>query len=110
MAQGLAHASNKENLREKVQHVCSGNSDRFAPEPSQKSVQAGILIGIIRFKNLVRWGKNWSDQNKSTKTELNELNEETEESRFVATGLNTGLILHLESKLKSMYQKILKVS
>ena len=28
----------------------------------------------------------------STKTELNEFNEETEESRFMATGLKTGLI------------------
>ena len=40
---------------------------------------------------MVRWKEFWRDQNKSTKTELNELNEDTKESRFMATGLNTGL-------------------
>ena len=35
MAQGLAHASNTENLREEVQHVHIGTSDRFVPEPSK---------------------------------------------------------------------------
>ena len=38
---------------------------------------------------MVRWKEFWRDQKQST--ELNELNEETEESRFMATGLNTGL-------------------
>ena len=40
---------------------------------------------------MVRWKEFYRNQNKSTKTELNELNEETEEYRFMATGLNTGL-------------------
>ena len=31
MAQGLVHASNMENIREEVQRVCSGTSDRFFP-------------------------------------------------------------------------------
>ena len=90
MVQGLAHASNMENLRKDIQHVCSGTSDRFVPETSRKSVQANILILIRCFKNALRWEKFWRDQKSSTETELNNLNEE-EESRFVATGLNTGL-------------------
>ena len=40
---------------------------------------------------MVRWKEFWRDQKQSTKTELNELNEETEETIFMATGLNTGL-------------------
>ena len=55
MAQGPAHASNMENLRNEVQRVCSGTSDRFVPETSRKSVQADILIAMRRFKNVVRW-------------------------------------------------------
>ena len=43
-----------------------------------------------RFNNVVRWKEFWRDQEQSTETELNELNKE-EESRFMATGLNTGL-------------------
>ena len=39
---------------------------------------------------MVRWKEFWRDQKKSTKNKLNELNEE-ENSRFMATGLNTGL-------------------
>ena len=88
MAQGLAHASNMENIRKEVQHVFSGISDRFVSEPYQKSVQSNILIAIRRFKNVVRWKEFWRDQKQSTKTELNE---ENEGSRFMATGLNTGL-------------------
>ena len=88
MAQGLAHASNMENIRKEVQHVFSGISDRFVSEPSQKSVQSNILIAIRRFKNVVRWKEFWRDQKQSTETELNE---ENEGSRFMATGLNTGL-------------------
>ena len=62
MAQGLVHASNMENLREGVQHVCSGTSDLFVAEPSQKSVQADILIIIRRFKNVIRWKEFWRNQ------------------------------------------------
>ena len=40
---------------------------------------------------MVRWKLFWRNQKKSTKTELNELNEETKESIFMATGLDTGL-------------------
>ena len=40
---------------------------------------------------MVRWKEFCSDQKQSAKTELNELNKEIEESRFMATGLNTGL-------------------
>ena len=61
MAKGLAHASNMENLRQEVQHVCSGTSDRIVPEPSQKAVQADILIAIRRFKDVVRWKDFWRD-------------------------------------------------
>ena len=89
MAQGLAHASNMENLRQEVQRVCIGTSDRFVPEPSWKSVQADIIIATIRFKNVVRWKEFWRDQKQSTEPEANEKIEE--EYRFVATGLNTGL-------------------
>ena len=42
------------------------------------------------FKNVVRWNEFWRDQKQSTKTELNEIIEE-ENSRFMDTGLNTGL-------------------
>ena len=89
MAQGLAHASNMENLRQEVQRVCSGTLDRFVPEPSRKAVQADILIAIRSFKNVVRWKEFWRDQKQSTEPEANEKIEE--ESRFMATGLNTGL-------------------
>ena len=82
MAQSPAHASNMENLREEVQRVCSGTTERFVPEPSQKSVQTDILIAMRRFKNVVRWKEFWRDQKQSTKTELQELNEEEEDSRF----------------------------
>ena len=88
MAKGLAHASNTENLRKEVQHVCSGTSDWFVPEPSQKYVQDDILIAIRRFKNVVRWKKFWRNQKQSTKTESNE---EDEESIFVATSISTHL-------------------
>ena len=44
-----------------------------------------------RFKNVVRWKEFWSDQKQSTKMELQDVNEEEEDSRFKATGLNTGL-------------------
>ena len=66
IAQGLAHASNMENIRQEVQHVCSGTSDWFVPEPSWKAVQADILIAIRRFKNVVRWKEFWNDQKQST--------------------------------------------
>ena len=56
MAQGLAHASNMENLCKEVQRVCSGTSNWFVPEPSQKSAQSYILIAMRRFKNLIRRG------------------------------------------------------
>ena len=88
MAQGLAHASNMENLRQMVQKLCSGTSDRFVPEPYQKYVQSDILIAIRGFKNVVRWKEFWRDQKKSTEPEENEIEEE---SRVMATGLNTGL-------------------
>ena len=91
MAQGLARSSNMENIREEVQHVCIETSDRLNPETSRKSVQANILLSMIRFNNVVRWKEFWRDQKQSTKTELNGLNEEAEESRFMAAGLNTGL-------------------
>ena len=91
MAQGPARASNMENLRKEVQRICSGTSDWFVPEPSQKSVQADILIAMRRFKNLVRWKESWRDQKQSTKTELQDVNEEEEDLRFKATGLDTGL-------------------
>ena len=92
MVQGPAQASFMENLREEVQHVCSGTSDRFVPEPSRKSFQADILIAMRRFKNVVRWKEFWRDQKQSTETEIQDVNEEEEEdSRFKATGLDTGL-------------------
>ena len=87
MAQGLAHASNMENLCKEVQRVFSGNSDHFVPEPPQKSVQADILIAIRRFKNMVRWKEIWCDQKQSTKTEVSQVIEEN--SRFMTTGINT---------------------
>ena len=89
MAQGLAHASNKENLRQEVERVCSGTSDHFVPETSRKAVQDNILIAIRRFKNVVRWKGFWRDQKQSIGPEANE--EIEEEYRFMATGLNTGL-------------------
>ena len=73
MAQGLAHASNVKNLRQEVQRICSGTSDRFVPEPSRKAVQADILIVIRIFKNVVRWKEFWRDQKQSTEPEENEI-------------------------------------
>ena len=78
-----------ENLREEVQRICSGISDRSFPEPYLKAVQADILIAIRRFNNVVMWKELWRDQKQSTEPELNEVIEE--ESIFMATGLNTGL-------------------
>ena len=49
--QGLAHASNIENLSEDVQRVWNGTLDRFAPEPSLNSVETDMLIAIRRFNN-----------------------------------------------------------
>ena len=89
MAQVLAHASNMENLCQEVQRVCSGTSDRFVPELSQKYVQADILISIRIFKNVVRWKEFWRDQKQSTEPEA--IEEIEEASRFMFTGLNTGL-------------------
>ena len=40
---------------------------------------------------MVRWKEFWRDQKQSTETELQEVNDEEEDSRFKATGLNTGL-------------------
>ena len=40
---------------------------------------------------MVRRKEFWRDQNQSTETELQEVNKEEEDSRFKATGLNTGL-------------------
>ena len=88
MSQGLAHASNMENLCQEVQRVCSGTSDCFVPEPSQKAVKFDILIAIRRFKNVVRWKEFWRDQKQSTEPKENEIEEK---SRFMATGLNIGL-------------------
>ena len=82
MAQGPAHASNMENIRKEVQRVCSGTLDRFVPETSQKSVQADILISMLRFKNVVRWKEFWREQKQSTETELQDVNEEEEDFRF----------------------------
>ena len=42
-----------------------------------------------RFNNVVRWKEFWRDKKKSSKTEVNEGIEEN--SRFMTTGLNTGL-------------------
>ena len=53
MAQGIAHASNLKNHHKDVQRVCSGTLDYFVPEPSQKYVQADLLIALRRFKNVV---------------------------------------------------------
>ena len=78
-----------ENIRKEVQRVCSGTSDQFVPEPSQKSVQADILIAIIRFKNVMRWKEFWRDQKQSTKPEVNKVIKE--EYRFMANGLNASL-------------------
>ena len=89
MAHGLAHASNMENLRQEVERVCSGTSDRFVPEPSQKAVQSDILIAVRRFKNMLWWKEFWRDQKQLTEPEANE--EIEEESRFMATSLNTDL-------------------
>ena len=88
IAQGLANASNIENLCQEVHHICSGTSDRFVPKPSRKAVQADILIVIRIFKNVVRWKEFWRDQKQSTEPEENEIEES---SIFMATGLNTGL-------------------
>ena len=88
MAQGFANASNMENLRKEIQHVCSGTSDRFVPEPSRKSFQAYIVVAMRRFKNVVRWKEFWRDQIQSTE---NELPEEEEDTGFKATGLSTSL-------------------
>ena len=56
MDQGLALASNMENIHEGFQRFCSGTPDWFVPEPPQKYVQSDLLIGTIRFKNVV-WGR-----------------------------------------------------
>ena len=88
MSQGFANASHRENLLEEVQHLCSGTSDRLVQEPTQRSVQADMLIAIRHFKNLVRRKELWCKKKQSTKTELNE---EIGESRFMASGLSTGL-------------------
>ena len=50
MDQGLDHASNMENHGKEIQRICSGTSDRFIPEPSQKYVQDDILVAMSRFK------------------------------------------------------------
>ena len=50
MDQGLAHASNMENLYEDIQLICNVTSDGFVPEQSQKSVQADKLVSIRRFE------------------------------------------------------------
>ena len=89
MSQGLAHASNMENLRKEVQRICSGTSDRFVPEPYQNSVQADILIAIRRFNNVMRWKGLWRDQKQSTEPEVNEFIEQN--SRFITIGINNGL-------------------
>ena len=91
MAQDLSHAYNMENICQEVQQVCSGTSDRFVPEPSLKDVQSDILIVMRGFNNVVRWKQFWRDQKQSTETKLNEVIEEN--SRFISTGLNTGLKL-----------------
>ena len=72
MAQGISHASNMENIHKEVQRVCSGTSDNFVLEPSQKSVQADLLIAIRRFKNVVWWKELWWDQKQSNQNELSE--------------------------------------
>ena len=80
-----------ENLGKEFQRVCSGTSDQFVPEPSQKSVQADILIAMRRFKNVVSCKEFWRDQKQSTETELQDVNEEEEDFRFKDTELDTGL-------------------
>ena len=57
----------------------------FIPEPSQNSVQDNILIEIRCFRNVDRWKEFWRDKKKT------ELNDEDDYSRFMATGLSTGL-------------------
>ena len=69
--------------------ICSVTLDRFVLEPPQKAVLADILIAIRIFKNVVRWEEFWRDQKQSTEPEANE--EIEEESRFMATSLNTDL-------------------
>ena len=54
-----------------------------------EAVQSDILIVIRRFNNVVRWKEFWRDQKQSTEPEGNEIEEE--KSRFMDTGLNTGL-------------------
>ena len=90
MAQGPAHASNMENLREEVQRVCSGTSDRFVPEPS-RSLFKGTYS--LQWEGLKIWlgGKNFGatktiNRNGTTRCKWRRRN-----SRFKATGLNTGL-------------------
>ena len=55
MDQGLAHASNMENICKEVQRVFSGTSDRFIPELSQKYAQADLQIDLRIFENVAQW-------------------------------------------------------
>ena len=100
--------SNQMFLREEFQRVCSGTSDRFVSEPSQKSVQDHLLISMRRFKNVVRWKEYWRDQKQWTETEVNEVIEE--KSIFMDTGLNTGSKPIFGIKQRNMYLITSKVS
>ena len=87
MDQGIAHASNMENIHKEVQDICSGISDRFIPEPSQKYSQNDLIGAPRRFNNVVWWEELWQYQKKSTE---NESSEEID-ARLNYKGLNTGL-------------------
>ena len=76
-----------ENICEEVQRVCSGTSDRFVPEPSQKYVQYDLLIAIRIFKNVFWWKEFWRDQKQSIENYFFE----GYETRFRGDGLNNGL-------------------
>ena len=87
MSQGIFYTSNTENIGNRVQRICSGNSVWFVPEPSPKPVHFDLLIALRIFNNVFRWKDFWLHQKQQTELEL----PENYESRFKLSSLNTRL-------------------
>ena len=83
-------------------HLVNGTSNKYAPAPSCRLIQADLLIGIHQFKNSVRWKEFWLKYEEGSETDSEGMMEE--EEKFDEEGLNTKLRPKSKSTMKGSEQ------
>ena len=90
---------NNPSIKEEVQHITRETSEKYIAQPSRRQVLADLLIGLKRFRNVVRWKeffllekvKKLKAQNLSPTSTINDFNFDEEEKIVEDEGLNTKL-------------------